>query len=67
MKPAVDSKAAEPDQSTLVPEHPEQPEDPALNVQPDLPEPSADETAIEPSRLNRQSQLTHQRLIAMMF
>ena len=47
----MDPKAAEPGQSTLVPEHPEQPKDPPLNVQPDLPEPSVDETAIDPSSI----------------
>ena len=54
-KPAVDPKAAEPDQSALVPEHPEQPEDPALNVQLDLPEPSGDGTTIDPSSIEPSS------------
>ena len=54
-KSAEDPKAAEPDQPTLVPEHPEQPEDPAVNARPDLPEPSVDETILDPSTVEPSS------------
>ena len=36
-------------------EHAERPEDPAFNVQPDLPEPSTDETTIDPSSIEPSS------------
>ena len=54
-KPAEDPKTTEPEQSTFVPEHAEQSENPAFNVQPDLPEPSTDETAIDPSSIEPSS------------
>ena len=50
-KPAEDPKdpAPEPAIPTPAPEQSEAPEDPAVNIQPDLPEPSADETILNPS------------------
>ena len=48
-KPSEVPKAAEPAQPTLAPEQTEAPEDPAINVQSDLPEPSVDETVLNPS------------------
>ena len=48
-KPAEDPKAAEPVQPTLAPEQTEAPEDPAINVQSDLPEPFVDEIVLNPS------------------
>ena len=48
-KPAEDPKAAEPAIPTAAPEQSEAPEDPAINVQSDLPEPSVDETILNPS------------------
>ena len=47
-KPAEDPRAAEPDQPTFVPEHPEQSEDPAPNAQPEIPELFVTETNIDP-------------------
>ena len=51
----MDQEVAELDQSTLMLEHPKQPEDPAPNDQPDLPEPFVDETAIDPSNIEPSS------------
>ena len=48
-KSAEDPKAAESDQPTFAPENSEQPEDPAPNAQLEIPEPSVDETTIDPS------------------
>ena len=48
-KPTEDAKAAEPAQPTLAPEQTKAPEDPAINVQSDLHEPSVDETVLNPS------------------
>ena len=47
-KLAEDPKAAEPDQPTFVPEHSEQPEDPASNTQPKTAQLSANETNTDP-------------------
>ena len=38
-----------------MPQHAERPEDPAFNVQPHLPDPSADETTIDPSSIEPSS------------
>ena len=50
-KPAEGPKATEPEQPTIALEHPEKLEDPPLNAQPEIPEPSVDETAIDPSSI----------------
>ena len=55
IKPSKDPKTAEPEQPTLVPEHSEAPEDPAINTRPDLPEPSVDETILDPSTVEPSS------------
>ena len=47
-KPAEDPKAAKPTQPILAPKQTEAPEDPTINVQPDLPQPSVEETILNP-------------------
>ena len=54
-KTAEDPKTAEPDQPTLVPEHSEAPDDPAINARPDLLEPPVDETILDPSTVEPSS------------
>lgn len=54
-KPTEDLKIAKPEQPTLVPEHSEAQEDPAINVRPDLPEPFVDETILDPSTVEPSS------------
>ncbi|XP_044406477.1 uncharacterized protein [Triticum aestivum] len=54
-KPAEDPKTAEPTIPTPAPEQSEAPEDPAVNVQSDLPEPSVNKTILNPSTVGPSS------------
>ena len=55
IKPTENPDAAEPALPTPAPGQPEAPEDPAVNVQSDPPEPSVDETVLNPSTVEPSS------------
>ena len=57
IKPTEDPKAAEPDQPTSTPQASEQLEDPAPNIQLEMPELSVDDTNIDLSTTESSSSL----------